>query len=189
MSQPGPQDGSPAAVTVLSYASPHGYEPGVWRSGKYVVVSRGAHLPPRCVVCNGTATTSLILHTGQPHWPLHVGLCGWHKFLWRVWRIVGILLTTFAFCCSVLVAAVLSVYGTEERISSLTIALLIGPALVAMSIIVFLPLLIINQFLKPLGHVGSKGDTLWLWRSGRAFRNSLRELDNEVEPIRNRGDP
>jgi len=171
--------GPSAPLAVLSYASPFDTELGVWRSGKYVVLNQSSHLPPRCVVCNGGATTSVILHTGQLQPPLHVGLCGWHKFRWRFCYIVALLLTVPALLCSLLCVAASVGIAARADLPPFDSGLLIGGGLLAGATIVFLPVHFVSLWLKPLGNIKRKGNSLWLSRSGRAFRNSLRELEAE----------
>jgi hypothetical protein len=175
------------AAPVLSYATPFGYESGVWRSGKYVVVSDDADLPNRCVRCNGVAKNRLTLHAQPWRAPLHVGLCRQHVVYWWFWRTIGLICVTFGALVLVMFGAVFwSVLWSWSELKATDIVNVVF-CLGLLSGMFFLPPLLISRFLKPLGHMTRKGNTVWLWPSGRAFRDSLRELDSEPESSPSKG--
>lgn len=194
MSQPGPQDGpsaTPQAVLpVLSYATPYGYEPGIWRFGAHVIVSDDADLPNRCVRCNRPADGLIMVRECPGRGPVHVGLCRRHRDIWWLWRIAGLICTTVGTFVFILLGAAFCVEakssGSEPMAAGIFDAVF---CLVLLSGPFFLLGLIISRVLKPMGHMVREGSTLFLWPSGQAFRNSLRKLDTEPETPSLSGDP
>jgi hypothetical protein len=61
---PDPQDGLPAPLPVLAYATPAVYRAEVRRERRYVVVPHGLDLPDRCVVCNAPAHVRMRIWAG-----------------------------------------------------------------------------------------------------------------------------
>jgi hypothetical protein len=82
-------------LPVLSYATPGGFESGVWCAGPYVVVAHGADMPDRCVICNEPPVRRVEWKMWRVSWsadsrrrivPLHMGLCRRHSNSLRVRR-------------------------------------------------------------------------------------------------------
>jgi len=185
---PSATDNAPTAmpkpvIPVLSYARPHGLEPGIWRSGKFVVVNDAADLPYRCVRCNTPADDWILLHIPSRRTDLHVCLCQRHMGNWRFWQTIGMLFIVFGVPIVLLVGmamcSAIASYWSQLSISDL-FGELSGVAFLAA--IFFLPATVIDRRFTPLGRMKRAGNTLWLWPSGRAFRNSFRELEGPNEP-------
>jgi hypothetical protein len=179
----------PAALPVLSYATPSAYDLGVWRSGSYVVVSSGADLPDRCVKCNCEASVRIPLRIGgqwalqialRPRWraqlirkrtaPLHVGLCWRHVIEWRTVRIImGLVFTALG------AVLFLSEYASKGHNFDPA-----NPKDWLGAIFIWtcdLATVCYFYFQKPVAILRRDGHGIWLRFTGRRFRNSLRPLE------------
>jgi len=80
----------PAALPVLSYATPDVYRKEVRREGRYVVVPHGKRLPDRCIKCGRPAEArvrlSFNLAFRLKRERVVIGLCGQHAGRRRIGR-------------------------------------------------------------------------------------------------------
>jgi hypothetical protein len=178
MTESFPPDGPSAAPPILAYSTPVGLEPGVWHFGKYVIVSHEADLPDRCVKCNGDTHNQIVWNVGRWRGPLHIGLCHSHARAWRFWRTIGVTSFVLGVLALAIFGAMLEDPATQAKLNtSFEFINFAWPFVLAIGVL-FLPALIIDRIAKPFGHMKRKGDTVWIWRSGPSFRNSLRPMDS-----------
>ena len=169
------------ALPVLPYATPLGLEAGVWHFGKFVVVSENFDLPDRCVHCNGETYYQIIQNIGPWRRPLHIGLCRSHARVWRIWHAIGVGSFILGTISLIIFGAAIEESTTQSRLRTSNGVVEIIALAALVTGLLYLPAFIIDRFLKPMGHMKRKGETIWLWRSSLAFRRSLHPLNQSGE--------